>query len=68
MPLYDFKCKQCDTRFELLCSISEKDAVVCPKCGGTVERVYQGKCSFGACAGKGGSGCSGHCEGCKGCH
>ncbi|MBQ8972660.1 MAG: zinc ribbon domain-containing protein [Clostridia bacterium] len=65
MPLYEFRCPQCGCRFELLCSISQRDNAVCPKCAGKVERVYQGKCAFGAI--KGASGCGGNCSGCPGC-
>jgi putative FmdB family regulatory protein len=32
MPLYDYRCKDCDKTFELLLKISE--TAVCPECGG----------------------------------
>ena len=48
MPLYEYRCKVCGHRFEALKSISARDEVVCEKCGAKVERVYQGKCAFGA--------------------
>lgn len=63
MPLYEYRCKTCGHRFEALKPISARDSVVCEKCGEKVERVYQGKCSFGAKK----SGCSGNCAGCCGC-
>ena len=63
MPLYDYRCTACGHRFELLRSISERDTAVCEKCGERVERVYQGKCAFGATKG----GCGGNCAGCSGC-
>ena len=66
MPIYDFRCKKCGHRFEVLTSISRMDQVVCEKCGAKVERVYQGKCNFGANAV--GSGCTGNCGSCPGCH
>lgn len=66
MPIYDFRCKKCGHRFEVLTSISQMDEVVCEKCGAKVERVYQGKCNFGANAV--GSGCTGNCGSCPGCH
>lgn len=66
MPIYDFRCKKCGHRFEVLTSISKMDEVVCEKCGAKVERVYQGKCNFGANAV--GSGCTGNCGSCPGCH
>ena len=63
MPLYEYRCKTCGHRFEAIKSISARDSVACEKCGEKVERVYQGKCSFGAPKG----GCSGNCAGCCGC-
>ena len=66
MPIYDFRCKKCGHRFEVLTSISKMNDIVCEKCGEKVERVYQGKCNFGSNA-VGGS-CSGNCSGCAGCH
>jgi putative FmdB family regulatory protein len=34
MPLYEFKCRTCDTRFEMLRKISDSDEdVSCPECG-----------------------------------
>lgn len=32
MPLYDYRCKDCDKTFELLIKIS--DTPVCPECAG----------------------------------
>lgn len=68
MPVYDFKCTQCGHRFELLRAISNRDAATCPKCGGAVVRVYEGRWALGKTA-KGGGGCScgGSCAGCQGC-
>ena len=64
MPVYDYKCVRCGHRFDLLRSLSAKDEVKCPKCGGDVARVYEGKW----CAGKASGGsCSGNCQGCPGC-
>ncbi|MBL7165906.1 MAG: zinc ribbon domain-containing protein [Dehalococcoidales bacterium] len=41
MPIYEFECRNCGTRFEALWSISEIDAEVrCPECGdGCPQRV-----------------------------
>lgn len=34
MPIYEFKCKQCDTRFDkLVRSMKDPEAAHCPKCG-----------------------------------
>ena len=39
MPLYEYKCKQCGHRFELIQSFSAEDAKECPVCHGEVERL-----------------------------
>ena len=68
MPIYDFKCDKCGHRFELFTSISRRSQAACPKCGGSVSRVYEGKWSMGVKP-SGGSGCAcgGNCAGCAGC-
>ena len=48
MPMYTFRCPDCGKRFEELLTISQKDAVLCPDCGAKAERVWMGKCAFGA--------------------
>lgn len=36
MPLYEYKCKKCDNKFETLISASKaNDPIACPKCGST---------------------------------
>ena len=69
MPIYDFRCAECGHKFEMFTTISRRAQAVCPKCGGRVERVYEGKWSMGAkpSAGQGGCGCGGSCAGCRGC-
>lgn len=67
MPIYAFRCDQCNHKFDELTSISGQDKVVCPKCQGKVDRVYEGKCAFGAKSTQGGKGCSGSCSDCAGC-
>ena len=39
MPLYEYKCKSCGHRFELIQSFSAEDAKECPVCHGEVERL-----------------------------
>jgi putative FmdB family regulatory protein len=39
MPLYEYKCKKCGHRFELIQSFSAGDAKECPVCQGEVERL-----------------------------
>ena len=65
MPVYDYKCTACGHRFELLQSISSRGETVCPRCGGKVARVYEGKWAMGKRSG--GCSCGGNCQGCSGC-
>jgi putative FmdB family regulatory protein len=39
MPLYEYQCKQCGHRFELIQSFSAEDPKECPVCQGEVERL-----------------------------
>jgi len=39
MPIYEYRCRVCDNRFELLRSFSDTSPVTCPKCGGEVKRL-----------------------------
>ena len=67
MPIYDYECVQCGHRFDLLRSVSSRDDVKCPKCGGEVSRVYEGRWSSLGKASAGGCSCGGNCQGCSGC-
>ena len=43
MPTYDFRCQECDHKFTVMVSISEKDKVKCPNCGsGKVQQLMTG--------------------------
>jgi putative FmdB family regulatory protein len=39
MPLYEYQCKKCGHRFELIQSFSAEDAKECPVCQGEVVRL-----------------------------
>ncbi len=39
MPLYEYQCKKCGHRFELIQSFSAEDPKECPVCKGEVERL-----------------------------
>jgi len=75
MPAYDFRYNDCGELFTVRCSISEKENVTCPKCGGKnlTQRLtgfmIMGKSSSnGEGAMASGSSCSGKsCSGCSGC-
>ncbi|QGT99844.1 hypothetical protein SYNTR_1251 [Candidatus Syntrophocurvum alkaliphilum] len=32
MPIFDFQCKECDHKFDLMISNNDKDKAKCPKC------------------------------------
>src|SRR5436190_2241367 len=39
MPIYEFECKKCKTRLEVLQKMNDKPPVRCQKCGGRLERL-----------------------------
>ncbi|QNT76111.1 FmdB family zinc ribbon protein [Dehalogenimonas etheniformans] len=51
MPIYEYICAQCHKKFEVLRSMSDTSAAVCPKCGSsdtkrkmsTFTSTYEGK-------------------------
>ena len=40
MPLYDYRCTDCQTEFELVQSFAEAGSGVCPQCSGAGRRVF----------------------------
>ena len=40
MPIYEFECKKCKTRLEVLQKMNDKPPVKCQKCGGRLERLH----------------------------
>ena len=40
MPVYEYECEQCGTRFERLQSIKDDPVRQCPECSGTVHKVF----------------------------
>lgn len=68
MPLYEYKCKQCDEVFELLRSRSEADTQVpCPRCKeGPVTRLMSVFCGRSGSGGESHAVAgSGRCAGCS---
>lgn len=55
MPIYEYSCKKCESKFELLRHFSDTAQVTCPECGGV--EVVKSLSSF-SCGG-GGYGVSG---------
>lgn len=42
MPVYEYECKNCNTRFDKLQSITSEALTVCENCGGgPIRRVFQ---------------------------
>ncbi len=39
MPTYEYRCRNCQFRFERFLKITEDPVVKCPKCGGVAERL-----------------------------
>lgn len=39
MPIYEYECKRCGHRFELIQKFSDKPRKRCPECRGAVERL-----------------------------
>lgn len=39
MPNYDYKCLNCNTRFEIFQSIKDAPLTVCPNCNGELKRI-----------------------------
>jgi putative FmdB family regulatory protein len=39
MPLYEYQCDACSTRFERIQKFSDPPIDVCPSCGGTVKKL-----------------------------
>jgi putative FmdB family regulatory protein len=39
VPTYQYKCKQCDHRFEVFQRITEDALTECPECHGLIQRV-----------------------------
>lgn len=38
MPIYEYKCTECDNHFELMQKMTDDPATECPKCSGKVEK------------------------------
>lgn len=64
MPILQYKCKNCEKKFDELVK-SHLDKVFCPDCGGETERDYSG--TVYTATGKAGKKCSGNCSTCGGC-
>jgi putative FmdB family regulatory protein len=63
MPIYEFKCLNCDGVFEKLCFPSDRmELVSCPSCGGQkTERLLSAFCSVSG-GSEGGAGAGSSCS------
>ncbi|MDQ1247306.1 MAG: hypothetical protein QG597_1676 [Actinomycetota bacterium] len=39
MPTYQYLCRDCEHRFDIVQSIHDDALTICPECGGTIRRV-----------------------------
>jgi len=39
MPIYEYECQQCHSRFERLENITKEPLKICPVCGGEVHKL-----------------------------
>lgn len=67
MPIYEYNCADCETKFEKRRSMSQADAeIACPECGST--KTKRGLSMFAAFSkGNGGSHAVAGGGGCQGC-
>ena len=40
MPMYDYRCRDCDHEFEVQQSFSDDALTECPSCGGDLRKVF----------------------------
>src|SRR6187200_3520303 len=40
MPTYEYRCKSCDHRFDVVQSFTDDAITECPECGGVVKKVF----------------------------
>ncbi len=40
MPIYEYKCSECDSHFEKMQKVSEEVLKICEKCGGKLEKQW----------------------------
>ncbi|MDF9409574.1 MAG: Zinc ribbon domain protein [Pelotomaculum sp. PtaB.Bin013] len=60
MPIYEFRCAGCDSRFEKLCQLGESgENLKCPRCGAaSPKRVMSSFRAAGRGVNNSGAGCS----------
>ncbi|AKG53479.1 hypothetical protein DGWBC_0810 [Dehalogenimonas sp. WBC-2] len=58
MPIYEYSCKKCAAKFELLRHFSDTAEVKCPKCGSTEAQRRLSTFSCGTAGSGSGGGCA----------
>ncbi|NLY91686.1 MAG: zinc ribbon domain-containing protein [Firmicutes bacterium] len=67
MPIYEFRCPECEHKFEELCKSSAEE-VPCPKCGSAKTARLFSPFGFAVAGGGHASGSSSGCSSCGGGH
>ncbi|MGC8863019.1 MAG: FmdB family zinc ribbon protein [Armatimonadota bacterium] len=65
MPIYEYHCKPCGRRFELLTTISRADQAVCPGCGSGEVRRLMSTFATRSVGSDGSTSSSSSCSGCS---
>ncbi len=39
MPIYEYRCLECNHKFDMLQKFDDEPVKICPKCGGTVKKL-----------------------------
>jgi putative FmdB family regulatory protein len=39
MPIYEYQCRQCNERHEIIQKLSDEPLAHCPKCGGEMKKL-----------------------------
>jgi len=68
MPVYSYKCRNCEHKFEKKMTLNQKEeekVIICPECAS--ENTFQTFDRVGFLGGSQSSGCSGSCPGDKSC-
>ena len=40
MPTYEYRCKDCEHRFDVVRAFTDDALTTCPECGGTLRKVF----------------------------
>jgi putative FmdB family regulatory protein len=40
MPVYEYQCDRCSSRFDVRCGLEDRNGARCPSCGGKSRRLF----------------------------